>query len=93
LNSHSYTHTYIYLHTHLHTHTKALIKASPPQPSLALSLFDSLLHSDCPDLAPDSITFNLGIIAAGQGISSYTYIHTHTFFFLDKSAALLLKRE
>jgi pentatricopeptide repeat protein len=46
---------------------QSFVKAQPPQPLLALSLFESLCTSACPYLAPDAISFNLAIIAAGQG--------------------------
>ncbi len=46
---------------------QSLVKAQPPQPLLALGLFESLCGSACPYLAPDAISFNLAIIAAGQG--------------------------
>lgn len=46
---------------------QSLVKAEPPQPLLALGLFESLCASACPYLAPDAVSFNLAIIAAGQG--------------------------
>lgn len=76
--------------TTYNTLLQSLIRAQPPQPLLALGLFDSLHNSSSSasssscssdQLQPDAISFNLAIIAAGQGTCCqrmHTSKHTRT---------------